>query len=49
MAANNCCQGMCHFGLSYPLSLKPVGGITSHLEHKVILGSAIVSQNLTLG
>ena len=44
MAANNyCCQRMCHFDLSLPISLKPVGGITSHLGHKVILGSFIVS------
>ena len=48
MAANGC-QRMCHFGLSLPISLKPVDGITSHLGHKVILGSSIVSQNLTLG
>ena len=47
--AANCCQRMCHFGLSLPISLKPVGGITSHLGHKVILGSSIVSQTLTLG
>ena len=40
---------MCHFGLSYPISLKPVGGITSHLGHKVILGSSMVSQTLTVG
>ena len=47
--AANCCQRMCHFGLSLPISLKPVGGITSHLGHKLILGSSIVSQTLTLG
>ena len=47
MAAN--CQRMCHFGLSLPISLKPVGGITSHLDHKVILGSSIVSQTFDLG
>ena len=34
---------MCHFGLSLPIYLKLVGGITSHLGHKVILGSSIVS------
>ena len=28
---------------------KKVGGITSQLGHKVILGSSIVSQTLTLG
>ena len=42
--AVNCCQRMCHFGLSLPRSLKPVGGITSHVSHKVILGSPIDSQ-----
>ena len=47
--ADNCCQRMCHFGLFQPISLKPVGGITSHLGHKVILRSSIVSQTLTLG
>ena len=25
---------MCHFGLSLPISLKPVGVIPSHLDHK---------------
>ena len=35
--------------LSLPISLKPVGGIASHLGQKVILGSSIVSQTLTLG
>ena len=44
MAAN--CQRMCHFGLSQ--SLKPVGEITSHLGHKVILESSIVSHTLTM-
>ena len=34
---------MCHFGMSLPISLKPVGGITSHLGDKLILGSSIVS------
>ena len=29
----NCCQRMCHFSLSLPISLKPVGGIPSHLGH----------------
>ena len=37
----NCCQRMCHFGLSLPISLKPVGEIPSHLGHKP-LGSATV-------
>ena len=46
--AANCWQRMCHFGLSLPISLKPVSGITSHLGHTVILGSSIVSQTLTL-
>ena len=32
----NCCQRMCHFGLSLPISLKPVGGIPSHLGHKTL-------------
>ena len=38
MEVNNyyCCQGMCHFGLSLPISLKPVGGIPSHLGHKTL-------------
>ena len=31
------------------ISLKLVGGITSHLGHKVIVGSSIVFQILTLG
>ena len=43
--AVNCCQRMCHFGMS----LKPMGGITSHLGHKVILGSSIGSQTLIFG
>ena len=32
-----------------PLFLKPVGRITSRLGHRVILGSSMVSQTLTLG
>ena len=32
----NCCQRMCHFDLSLPISLKPVGGIPSHLGHKAL-------------
>ena len=32
----NCCQRMCHFGLSLPISLKPVGGVPSHLGHKTL-------------
>ena len=37
MVANRC-QRMCQFGLSLPIALEPVGEITSHLGHKVILG-----------
>ena len=50
MAANRC-QRMCHCGLSLPIALEPVGEITSHLSHKVILGLDLskVSQTLTLG
>ena len=35
----NSCQRMCHCGLSLPISLKPVGGIPSHLH-----GSHIVRE-----
>ena len=45
----NCCQRMCHFGLSLPISLKPVGGIISHLGHKVILGSSIRFLDFDIG
>ena len=32
----NCCQRMCHFGRSLPISFKPLGGIPSHLGHKTL-------------
>ena len=32
----NCCQRICHFGLSLSISLKLVGGIPSHLGHKTL-------------
>ena len=34
---------MCHFGLSLPISLKPMGGIPSPMDHKTLgKGSATV-------
>ena len=42
----NCCQRMCHFGLSLPISLKPVGGIPSHLGHKTLGEKVCYCQSL---
>ena len=48
MAANGC-QRMCHFGLSLPLSLKPVGKITSYLGQKVGYCQSLPSNSVLLG
>ena len=40
------CQRMCHFGLSLPISLKPVSGIPSHLGHKTLAKKVCYCQSL---
>ena len=44
--SDNSCQRMCHFGLSLPISLKPVGGIPSHLGHNTLGEKVCYCQSL---
>ena len=39
-------KNVCHFGLSLPISLKPVGRISSHLVHKTLGEKVCCCQSL---